>query len=448
VAQAATATAGALTVGGRAAAPAVATACVSGGPVTGAVCVVGAAALIAGSLYLTRDMWMPWLGLGKGAGGDGAGSQPNSQGVAGNVTLSWDPIPSSPAADGSWPIGIRFAKNAGSYYPNNPRVNVYISCLSPSGAVATTSALVGAGLPFTTDAASASGTTMACPAGTQLLQAVTAPFPAEAGAYANHLVWANPAHVTNAGDGATLAEVEQANQNAAGVEFRVERDCQDGGTLRTAVTTSSRAPLMPSCTERWPNSDPRCTRVYSGHSQNNIKNRPFEQFCNDVAAQFPDCAGGVCTLDVYYRGQKCLEGAAGCVSWSTGSIQVPQDYACRYGPYTLSMNACAPIERLYEPGGATLPATGPNTDGNPATWTRPQTQPSTGTRVRTETQPNPGTGTLPGTEPESRAGAAAGSGPERPRPRRRCPGDRSRGGGAGHRGAGVLAERLGVVQPG
>jgi hypothetical protein len=119
----------------------------------------------------------------------------------------------------------------------------------------------------------------------------------------------------------------------------------------------------------------------------------------NATAPAPTRAQPGCKLAVFVDGKECAMGVAECVDWSSLSKDPTwePDVSCQYGPYSVPIELCNPIEQAYEPGGA--PATDPNTDGDPGT--RSDTQPDGSTQPRPSTDPNapPGTGTGTGTVP-------------------------------------------------
>ena len=129
---------------------------------------------------------------------------------------------------------------------------------------------------------------------------------------------------------------------------------------------------------------------------------PNYDLCN------PGRPGGGCKMAIWVDGKECVEGVWECEYWTEINQTTPQRVECRWGPYTLDAGTqCQTMEPAYRPGGA--PATGANTDGNPATRSNldiegnPQTQPSTATG----TVPSNGTSTIPGGAGGTPSGEAA-----------------------------------------
>lgn len=400
--QAALTTTTAATVGARAAAPAVATACVSGGPVTAVICGVGAAALIGTGIYLTRDTWMPWFGMSGGS--SGSTTQKNE-----SVTISWasDPVEQVVNTNNVITVTVLATNSAGASRPGSLKATSV--CRSVSGTFTSVSVVVSQSIQATRTYTNVINT---CTLPSTLMTVLVEPANATQ-AVANTLFYSSPAAGTRVPDNATDDERTRALNNVRSYSFRTEMQCSQGGVTQTIVMESQSAPILPSCTDRLGlDAVPVRADIWGGYDPANIKANPPATLVGQRDALYPDCAVSSCTLYIEYRGARCLEGATGCVRWSEGVIANPADYKCRYGPYTISVDACNPIERLYEPGGATIPATGPNVDGLPATWTPPSTLPSTGTPVITQPQPNPGTGTLPGpgTDPGTGTGGTPGTG--------------------------------------
>lgn len=402
-AAAAVTTTTAATIAARAAAPGVATVCAGGGPVTWTICGIGAAALLGAGLYYTRDTWLPWLGLGGGASnGPGAGTVQT-------VVLEFTPPPTFDAATSSWAMDVT-ATNTQPTVAVTAYYTLAVTCVSGSGVYATyTTGVTWSSLRQTTP--QEKNFILCGPS--QSPAVVTLSPTAACDRCANSLNWAGAGGVTRAPESATDQQKADAAANAARMQFRTELTCKSGSTTQVLVVESAGAPVMPSCADRlgagW---EPTRSDTWGGFDRNNIKATPPQTLTNQRDTLYPDCAVSSCTMYVEHRGTRCVEGATGCVRWSEGVIANPADYKCRYGPYTLTVDACNPLERLYEPGGSTIPATGPNVDGQPSTWTPPGTSPSTGTPVITRPETNPGTGTQPGpgTSP-STGGGGTGGGP-------------------------------------
>lgn len=389
VAQAAVSTTTVATVGARAAAPGVASLCAATGPVGWTVCGVGALALVGGLAYLTRDQWMPWVGLGPGSG-DAPNGTPHPQA---GVVLSWHATPAVDPVDGITKGVVRMENVSGQSL--SAGISWNYSCQAPGGYISSTQ-----GSATTRTVSATSAVTQAinfCPAGSSAVQVGVFPrFDPNTGAQTasgalvlNSLNWYGPSGYTN-GEAAG-ADPAVAQENANRMNFRVERECRDaaGALIATVVTTTARAPLIPSCGSRYPGSESGTTKIWGGFDPNNIKVMPPQVITNDVKTRYPACAGGVCTLEVFRRGVACQEGATGCVDWVRRSILDPADYSCRYGPYTLPIAQCDVLERYYEVNGRALPATGPNVDGDPDTQTPVGLDPGIGTPVRPIVVPNP-----------------------------------------------------------
>lgn len=418
VAGAAVVTTTAATVAARAAAPGVATICAGGGPVTWTICGVGAVALAGAALYYTRDTWMPWLGLGGGSSTVPADTSLGSW-WAGAVTIGFTAPPAVNSATNLWVYGVTMTNTAAFTTPD-PTWDVLSTCVT-SGVVTTGRSSVRKGSNFLQgEAFSMSGNV--CGAGSQLVALTLTPCMASCsniGIAANSITWTSDAWATNAPADAPVAQRDAAAAAALRMHFRTEVTCRNaaGTTTSIIVAVSTRAPVMPSCVDRlgagWV---PVKSDTWGNFDSGSIKALPPQTLTAQRDALYPNCAGTACTLVVHYLGAACTEGASGCVNWTQGVATNPGDYACRYGGYTLSISSCHVIERLYQAGGAVLPITGPNTDGNPLTGTQPQVQPSTGsptttTQVINPTQPStgtsPGTGTGTNTAPLPGPGAPA-----------------------------------------
>lgn len=91
---------------------------------------------------------------------------------------------------------------------------------------------------------------------------------------------------------------------------------------------------------------------------------------------FSECAATSCQWQIKHKTTlvPCTTYDPSCVEWTTHK----GDFLCFYGPYRLPMDQCYWMERVYETNPQTIPATGPNTDGDPNTTTGPEVQPSPG----------------------------------------------------------------------
>jgi hypothetical protein len=92
------------------------------------------------------------------------------------------------------------------------------------------------------------------------------------------------------------------------------------------------------------------------------------------AAKYPNCVSSTaCTYVIRVNGLPCYIGLSGCADWPARAETTPGNYECFYGPYGVSLVACAMLERAYETINTTnvLTATVANTDGDPRTWDGP-----------------------------------------------------------------------------
>jgi hypothetical protein len=131
---------------------------------------------------------------------------------------------------------------------------------------------------------------------------------------------------------------------------------------------------------------PSCEAAGLGHGTGAVKvdalapGKTEKETVWDVKAPAPDpnyplCsparAGSGCKLAVKIDGKECVMGLFECENWQEinnadpGKDGTSPRVSCQYGPYSVPLNTCNPLERAYEPDGA--PVSEPNIDGNPAT---------------------------------------------------------------------------------
>lgn len=113
----------------------------------------------------------------------------------------------------------------------------------------------------------------------------------------------------------------------------------------------------------------------------------------------PTRPGPGCKLQILIDSAPCVVGAWNCINW----LDLSKDpnwttrISCQYGPYTVPLSTCNPLERGYDPDGA--PASEENTDGDPST------------RKNADPAGNPQTGEPPVTVPTVPGGPATGAPP-------------------------------------
>lgn len=125
-------------------------------------------------------------------------------------------------------------------------------------------------------------------------------------------------------------------------------------------------------------------------------------------ADYSACLGAGskgCDMWVEQGGSMCKAGGAGCVDWATAAQKNPENYSCRWGPYTLAAADCEPLRHSYVTQHGSVLTTANATTAVPAVdaagtpWPAdspyPGQQPAPGTSPSTGTAPETTTGGLP-----------------------------------------------------
>jgi hypothetical protein len=161
-------------------------------------------------------------------------------------------------------------------------------------------------------------------------------------------------------------------------ETSVECIAQDGtkSTIKKEWTGDSPGMLIPSCEAQgkghgtgkmWvdgsrPGVTQAPTRLWDNPAP---QPTPGRELCAPTRAQQG------CKLAVKVDGKDCVMGLFECENWQEihqndpGKDGTTPRVSCQYGPYSLPVDQCNPLERAYEKDGA--PVSEPNIDGNPAT---------------------------------------------------------------------------------
>lgn len=173
--------------------------------------------------------------------------------------------------------------------------------------------------------------------------------------------------------------------------------------LSAESTGDMKAVKVPSCAAAVPGSHATGKTLVEGFPPGvTVPEKLYDSPAIGSDPDYPLCGvnrpGPLCKLAVKIDGKECVVGDWDCVNWSELSKDANHAprVSCQYGPYTVPVEKCNPLERAYEEGGA--PANEPNTDGNPATRSDtdpsgqqiPKTSPSNGTTPGTSTGPVPG----------------------------------------------------------
>lgn len=98
-----------------------------------------------------------------------------------------------------------------------------------------------------------------------------------------------------------------------------------------------------------------------------------------TGTEYEDCLAGpnACILRLYFQGQPCQIGTAGCVNWQTKVDASPADYQCRWGTHVMPINDCDGLATRY------------NTQPQPTTTTTTQPQPTLTAQPQPTTSPSP-----------------------------------------------------------
>jgi hypothetical protein len=152
---------------------------------------------------------------------------------------------------------------------------------------------------------------------------------------------------------------------------------------------------------------------------------------------YPLCfvAGATCGFAVKLDNDVCEVGIR-CAHWTALRQSAPGRLGCYYGPYTVAIDYCSFLERAYEPSFTSdpepqplptpqrIPATAPNTDGKPDTWSNPgpnpapnpgpepSPSPSTTPNPNPSTTPNPNPSTTPNPNPSTGPSPGIGTNPD------------------------------------
>lgn len=170
----------------------------------------------------------------------------------------------------------------------------------------------------------------------------------------------------------------------------------DGSTYTRTAFTDQPGDLIAA-----PHCDAGDTAIATGLRVNGTPQQTLDlQPDGSDAQNYPQCALQACYYAIFVDGSKCevisgIASSAGCHSWSTlarSADPLQQDRVqCKYGPYTVEVDLCWWLERVYENGRST--ATKQNTDGVPDTYTppapAPYSNPSPSPSSTTTGQPTP-----------------------------------------------------------
>lgn len=365
------------------------------GPVGWGIAGVAAAAMIGVALYETRDTWVPWV---EGAFGNASPNVPNGSGVlyaepgfvVNSATISGNSI------TGHW----TYTKPADAPSGGFTAIYSYLAkCKRTSdNYVAFSVRDVTQGVNranFTFDF-----TLAVCPSGwTTLGHIVGGGGGAEAsGSYSPSVVSqtgvVSQTAVSFGGNSASGSGThgttntvrygdmapEGFNPKSPETKYTTFVECIDsGGTLSTISRDwfgDSPGMVVPSCEAAgkghgtgkiWvdgfaPGTTANPTRVWDNPAP---AVTPGRELCA------PTRAAAGCELKVKIDGLPCTVGNWECENWQDvnqndpGKDGTTPRVSCQYGPYSVPLSTCNPLERAYEPDGA--PVNDANTDGNPAT---------------------------------------------------------------------------------
>ena len=364
-------------------------------------------------LYATRDYWVPYV---TGAFGNPKtdvpyeGVQPGTMGTDPNLKLSGGYIDgrsthvnlmkSNQPSSGffSWTVAVRFECR----WDNGSANTVFNSYHTQTNV---TFPWPGKDLVNTCSAVQGGVTKLGVPVGVEWGLVGTGQFIPYASA--NHK-GSGPANYLSAGG----FGINAFDPRSPDVKYENTVECiRPDGSKFTLMATSHGADgglKMPSCEAASPGSHGTGKQTVVGFAPGSTKGEtvwdvqaptadPNKPLCS------PTRPGTGCKLQILLDTSPCVVGMWECENWldlSKDPNWTPR-FSCQYGPYSVPLETCNPLERGYEPDGA--PASEENTDGDPSTAnnTDPAGNPQTGEPPVTSTVPGGASpapvGTVPGT---------------------------------------------------
>jgi hypothetical protein len=395
------------------------------GPVGWGLAGVAAVAMVGLALYETRDTWVPWVqgtfGTPDGVQGVTAtglmqGFTIDSHEISGNTVSGYYSYVGQPGVSGAWTSqfdriahcqysdGITEVYTLSTSSVTHNHVNAFTNFrmdfpLCPSGWTTLGGKIGGGG------GAESSGSYTPRLAGDGSIHPNPAQFQAsDTAAAGGH-------GTTNIITWGSMNDEEIFNPRSGDVKYKTTVECiaPDGTLSEISQEWRGDSPGMVI---------PSCAAAGKGHGTGAIRVEGFApgtltdpEVLWDVAApsqdptQYPLCSpsrpSSGCKVAVHIDTKECVVGLWDCEHWPdlrNDPTQSPR-VSCQYGPYSVPIETCNPLERAYEEGGA--PATEPNIDGNPATRSDnnldgqpiPKTQPATGTVPGGAGAPAPGSST-------------------------------------------------------
>ena len=324
---------------------------VCNGPASCAVMAVGAAALVG---FLTRDTWLPWVRNAFGGSDEGGTTAPDYYTVNSKT----------------WPEGTSnvFQVDLTFNGPQGPGYGILNFTAQTQCKRTSDGSMVSDQVSYSTFMNEGERRVLSfegCPGyGTQAQGYVVQRIDADWYGY-------NQPHNTawwqRGSEGPVSARVTVTCRRPSGTEYTVVRDTAEVLSTDGLVEVGACAPGDTAVKTELAASTDGLTTV---KPQWDIDLRPTP----DDVQNYPQCVYQACLYRIWVNGRACDVGVVGCIDWSRRNSLDPSDpqYArarCMYGPYSVAIEACAPLERLYETG--TTVITRENIDGKPGTSTAP-----------------------------------------------------------------------------
>lgn len=356
------------------------------GPVGWGLAGVAAVAALGVGLYETRDYWLPYV-----TGDYGKSSEPSGYGRAtwvatGNYKDAQTHIPNSPQMlgyyvnipmryDGPKPVNFESVKRT---------MSMSFQCKRSSGTVYTKHAVA----HKTWDVNSASPMTYTaqaiCDASTDTnLGGIAGPFQGDPKlGYVNTTgVALGPTEIWQWGNYINAQEVQPGfDPKSPDVKYTTTVECIDSAGTRVNLskewTGDSAGMLVPACEAAGLGHGTGQIKVEGLQPGKTTKETLWEAKAPAATGtQYdlcsPNRSQSGCKLAVKIDGKDCVMGLWDCENWTEVNANDPGKdgttprVQCQYGPYSVPLNTCNPLERAYEPEGA--PVSEPNIDGSPST---------------------------------------------------------------------------------
>jgi hypothetical protein len=375
------------------------------GPVAWGIAGVAAVTMIGVALYETRDTWVPWVAGAFGGPGDSDTSVPPTTSGNAGIRAGYR-VKSYTRADNVFTATYEFtsANSQGSGWYSQMAIIVKCKRLSDNkdyyatrGGWSSRSNTA----PFTTTYTWGDAANPLCPTEAQGWKTVawkiaggTARGGGECyvpGFYTGHTTCTSTTGVKWDSTSAALWSPENMiaggewgspgfDPRGSDVKYKTTVECIDSGGVKSSITADwtgdSPGMVMPSCAKAGKGHGTGKTTVDGfapGTTQNPTRlwDNPAPQPTPGRELCAPTRSSQGCKLAVKIDGLECVMGKWECENWQDinnadpGKDGTNPRVSCQYGPYSVPLSTCNPLERAYEPDGA--PVSEPNIDGNPAT---------------------------------------------------------------------------------